>query len=268
MSRISKKFHDLSLKNERALIAYVMAGFPNQTATLSAVRGLVDGGADIVELGLAFSDPLADGPVIQNAASASISCGFGVEKFFETVKKIRRHTNVPLVLMTYANMLYHTGYPEFVSRAVDAGIDGFIIPDMPIEESAAYLAAARGKVDAIFLASPNTSRERIGRIADATSGFLYLVALYGTTGTQAAIPKYATCAVRDIKRQVGSKIPLGVGFGVSTPEDVKRYVAAGADAVIVGSAFVRLVQKTPSGLIRRRVASFTRRLKKETRPDG
>ena len=224
MSRIKKKFSELNAKNEKALISYIMAGFPNETTTLSAVKGLIIGGADIIELGFPFSDPLADGPVIQNASSVSLKKGTKIDKFFRLVKKIRNLTDVPLVLMTYTNILYNQGYQKFILDAKKAGIDGFILPDMSIEESAEYLHAAKGNTDTIFLISPNTEKKRIKKIAKATSGFLYLVAVYGTTGVKSEIKNYTLKAIKDVKKQTKGKIPIGVGFGVSTPADVKKYI--------------------------------------------
>ncbi len=265
MSRIKEKFSELEAKNEKALISYVMVGFPNERATLSAVKGLVKGGADIIELGFPFSDPLADGPVIQNASTVSLENGTRINNFFKFVKKIRKLTNTPLVLMTYTNILYNKGYLKFISEAKKAGIDGFILPDMSIEESKEYLKAAKGNTDTIFLVSPNTTKKRIRKIANATSGFLYLVAVYGTTGVKTGIKNYTLKAIKDIKKQTKGKIPLGVGFGVSTPGDVKKYISVGADAVIVGSAFLKLIEKTPQNQIERKITTFTKSLKKQTR---
>jgi len=160
MSRIKEKFAELKAKNEKALISYIMVGFPNQRATLSAVKGLVKGGTDIIELGFPFSDPLADGPVIQNASTVSLEKGTKINNFFSIVKKIRKLTDIPLVLMTYTNILYSRGYPKFISEAKKAGIDGFILPDMSIEESKEYLNAAKGNIDTIFLVSPNTNKKK------------------------------------------------------------------------------------------------------------
>ncbi len=266
MSAIERKFAELAGRNQRALVAYVMAGYPDEKATLAAVRGLARGGADIIELGFPFSDPLADGPVIQNAGTVALERGASAKRFFAMVRRIRKETDIPLVLMTYTNVLYRRGYGEFVGEARRAGIDGIILPDMSIEESAEYLEAAGGAVDTIFLASPNTSGARMKRIAGASSGFLYLVAVYGTTGAESGIKDYAIRAVREAKRHAGGRIPVGVGFGVSTPEDVRRYVEAGADAVIVGSAFLRLIGRAPPGRLESRVAAFARSLKKETVP--
>ncbi len=265
MSRIKEKFSELEAKNEKALISYIMAGFPNEQATLSAVKGLVKGGADIIELGFPFSDPIADGPVIQNASTISLERGTRINNFFILVRKIRKLTDTPLVLMTYTNILYNKGYSKFISEAKKAGIDGFILPDMSIEESKEYLKATKGKTDTIFLVSPNTTQKRIKKIAKVTSGFLYLVAVYGTTGVKTGIKNYTLKAIKDIKKQTKGKVPLGVGFGVSTPADVKKYISVGADAVIVGSAFLKIIEKTPQNQIEKKITSFTKSLKKQTK---
>ncbi len=264
MTRIKEKFAELEAKKQKALISYIMAGFPNEKATISTVRGLVKGGADIIELGFPFSDPLADGPVIQNAGTISLEKGTKIAKFFSIVKKIRKETKVPLILMTYTNILYHKGYAKFISEAKKAGIDGFILPDMSIEESKEYLQAAKNKADTIFLISPNTSNTRIQKITKASSGFLYLVAVFGTTGVKTGIKKYTLDAIKQVKKQTKGKIPIGVGFGVSTPEDVKKYIKAGADAVIVGSAYLKLIEKTPQNKLELKITSFTKSLKKQT----
>ena len=266
MSKISEKFAELQTKNQKALIAYIMAGFPDERATIATVRGLVKGGVDIIELGFPFSDPLADGPVIQNASTKSLENGTKISNFFNIVKKIRKETNTPLVLMTYTNILYNIGYVKFISEAKKAGIDGFILPDMSIEESKDYLQAAKNNADTIFLISPNTSKSRIKKIAKVSTGFLYLVAVYGTTGVKTGIKNYTLQAIKDVKNQTKGKVPVGVGFGVSTPEDVKKYVKVGADAVIVGSAYLNLIEKTPQKLLESKIEAFTKKLKKQTNP--
>ena len=264
MSRISLKFAELADKKQKLLIAYIMAGYPNNKTTISAVNGLVKGGADIIELGFPFSDPLADGPVIQDAANSSLQHGASIGKFFALTKKIKKQTDIPLVMMTYTNIPYRMGYDRFVLEAKNSGIDGVILPDMSIEESGQYVMSARGVLDTIFLISPNTSKHRIKKIAGMSSGFLYLVAVYGTTGTRKGIQDYSLRAIREAKRQTGSSMPIGVGFGVSTPADVRRYVSSGADAVIVGSAFLKLIKNTPSSLLEDKMEAFTRSLKRQT----
>ena len=266
MSRIKNKFADLKKKKEKALVAYIMVGYPNEKTTISAVRGLVKGGADIIELGFPFSDPIADGPVIQNASTISLAKGTRVDRFFQILKKIRKETDVPLVLMTYTNILYRKGFDKFMQKAKNFGIDGLILPDMAIEESEKYLKAAKkNKIDTIFLISPNTSSDRIRRILKGTSGFLYLVSMYGTTGMRTKIQKYTIDAIRKTNKIVNKKIPVGIGFGINTPQEAKKFLNLGADAIIVGSAFLRLIEKTPAAKVESKIASFTKSLKKTTK---
>lgn len=263
MSKIKSKFQDLRSKNQKALIAYVMAGFPSEKDTISAVRGLVQGGADIIELGMPFSDPLADGPVIQNAGFHALQNGMNLAKFLGLVKKIRKETDIPLVLMTYTNILYRQGYEKFISTVKKAGIDGLILPDMPINESSDFLQAAKkNKMDVIFLISPNTTPDRIKKIADASSGFLYLVSVFGTTGGQQKFQDYTIHAIKNAKKILRGKIPLGVGFGVNNPEQARFIIKSGADAIIVGSAFLRLIESVPPEKIESKIESFTNSLKK------
>ena len=228
MSRIKNKFLELKKKKEKALIAYIMVGYPNEKATLSAVNGLIKGGADIIELGFPFSDPIADGPVIQNASTHSLNYGTKLDKFFMIIKKIRKQTDTPLVLMTYTNILYRKGFDKFMQKAKNVGIDGFILPDMAVEESKDYFTAAKkNKLDTIFLISPNTNTKRIKKILKVTSGFLYLVSIFGTTGMQTKIQKYSLDAIKKTKRIVNKKLPIGIGFGVNSPKDAKKFLSAG-----------------------------------------
>jgi tryptophan synthase alpha chain len=236
-----------------------MTGFPNENTTLSIVRGLVRGGTDIIELGFPFSDPIADGPVIQNASTVSLNKGAKIEKFFSLVKKIRKETDIPLILMTYTNVLYTHGYSAFMSKAKSVGIDGLILPDMSIEESKEYLKSAKkNNLDTIFLVSPNTKNDRLKKIARASTGFLYMVAVFGTTGVQTKIHKYTIDAIKNAKKIVS-------GFGVSTPADVKKYVSVGVDAVIVGSANLKIIENTPSSKLQKRITEYTKKLKRSTR---
>ena len=262
MSRIDRRLEEVRASGRRALVAYVMAGYPAMEDTPAVVRGLVRGGADIVEIGHPFSDPMADGPVIQRAATASLEGGTTVATTLEAVRRIRAESDVPMVLMTYTNILYRYGYDRFMADAADAGIDGYILPDMSIEESGVYLDAARRQgASAIFLVSPNTEGTRIRRIAAASSGFLYMVAVYGTTGSSQGVRDYSVRAIRRAKEITGGAIPLGVGFGISSPEDIRRCVEAGADAVIVGSAILRLIEETPREDLEEAVAAFVASLR-------
>lgn len=265
MSRIQDRFSELKAKNQKAFIAYAMAGYPSDKETISTVQGLIKGGADIIELGLPFSDPLADGPVIQNASFRALQKGMNFDRFVNLVKKIRRESNIPLVLMTYTNLVYSHGYDKFISTMKKAGIDGLILPDMAVEESDHYLDVARkNNMDAIFLISPNTSEERIKKISKASSGFVYLVSVYGTTGAQKQFQQYTLDAIKNAKRILDGKIPLGVGFGVNNAEQAKLILQAGADAIIVASAFLRLIEKTPKTKIQSKIVTFAKSLKKAT----
>ena len=168
--------------------------------------------------------------------------------------------------MTYTNILYKQGYQEFIKRAKNAGIDGLILPDMSIEESKNYLDAAKSqKMDTIFLVSPNTKKDRLNKIANASSGFLYMVAVFGTTGVQTKIHQYTIDALKSTKRSVGQKIPVGVGFGISTERDVKKYASIGADAIIVGSANIKIMENTSSSKLEKKIYSFTKKLKNQTK---
>ena len=265
MSRIKEKFNELKSKREKALVSYIMAGYPSDSATLSAVRGLVRGGADIIELGFPFSDPIADGPIIQKASTGSLNNGTKIEKFFKLVKKIRKETDIPLILMTYTNILYSKGYQQFIKSAKIAGIDGLILPDMAIEEAKIYLSAAKTeKMDTIFLVSPNTRKNRLLKIAKATSGFLYMVAVFGTTGVQNKIHQYTIDALKSTKKIV-KRVPVGIGFGISTEKDVRKYVTLGADAIIVGSANIKIMESTNKSKLEETIFRFTKRLKNQTK---
>lgn len=257
---------ELGRRNEKALIGYAMAGFPSDNETVTMVESLTDGGADIIEIGLPFSDPLADGPVIQNASFRALQNGMTFERFLGIVKKIRKKTNVPLVLMTYANQAYRRGYERFISTIQSAGIDGIILPDMSVDEADEYLKVIhKHGMDAIFLISPNTSKERMRKIAKASSGFIYLVSTYGTTGgTQKQFQRYTLDAIRNTKKALGKNIPLGVGFGVNNPAQARSILKTGADAIIVASAFLRLIGSTPSKNTYAKIASLARSLKKTT----
>ena len=266
MTRIQEKFNELKTKKETALISYIMAGYPSEKATMAAVRGLIKGGSDIIELGFPFSDPIADGPTIQMASTESLNKGTKIDNFFSIVKKIRKEADIPLVLMTYTNILYNQTYEKFIARAKEAGIDGLILPDMAIEESKEYVKAAKkSKMDTIFLVSPNTKNDRLREIIKSTSGFLYMVAVFGTTGVQTKIHRYTIDALKNTKNTAKGKIPVGIGFGISTENDVQKYVSSGADAVIVGSANIKIMENTPADKLETKITSFTKKLKNKTR---
>lgn len=224
------------------LIPYLMAGDPGLEETAAYVRALAKAGASVVELGVPFSDPIADGLTIQQAATRALAAGTRPRDVLQLVRGLRPDVDAPLVLMTYYNIIHKAGVRDWVREAVQAGVDGVIVPDLPVEEASTLLGEAQpAGLATIFLASPATGDERLDRIAATSSGFLYLVSMYGVTGARDKLPDYTLQLVQRVKKRVAGKLPLGVGFGVSSKEQVRDLHRAGADAVVVGSALVERV---------------------------
>ncbi len=224
-----------------ALIPYVVAGDPGIEETKEYVRALVRGGADVVELGLPFSEPIADGPTIQNAIQRALSGGMTPDDYLELVSDL--DVDVPVVCMTYYNLIYQYGGEEgvesFVSAAADAGVSGLIVPDLPVEESGPLrLACDEYGLDLVFIVAPTTTDARKRRISKQASGFVYVQARMGTTGAQADV---SGDTHDSLERLAGSDLPKAVGFGVSEGEHAREIVSAGADGVVVGSALVDIV---------------------------
>lgn len=233
---ISEKFASLQEKGEGALIAYVMAGDPTSDATPAIVRALVRGGADLIELGMPFSDPVADGPTIQAAGGRALEAGMNPERYFELVAGL--DVKVPLICMTYYNLIFHYGPETFVKKCRASGISGIIVPDLPVEEAGELTAACgRHSVAPIFLIAPTTPEKRIKRVLSETGGFIYLLSRLGVTGAQ----KDIGTSVNALLARVETNLPKAVGFGVSSAGQAEALIRAGADAVIVGSAFVNII---------------------------
>lgn len=243
-NRLVRKFQDLSKRNERALICYVVAGYPDIDTTERILNTLASAGADIIEIGIPFSDPIADGPIIQEASYDALVRGTTPEKCLSLAHRIRkRFPDLPILVMTYSNILLKKGFEKFMIRSKSLGIDGFILPDMTIEESDCYIKQASGLgLATIFLASPNTSDQRMNSIVNRSSGFVYLVSVYGITGARKSFEDYTLCAIKQAKRIAGSRLPVAVGFGINKPSHVRSIIEAGADAVIVGSAIVNKIK--------------------------
>lgn len=241
-NRIEKKFYQLKARKQKGLICYVMGGYPNPIACEKIISAIVEGGADIIEIGIPFSDPIADGPVIQEAAFKALKKGVTPQMCLNLIKKTRkRYPELPIVIMTYSNILEKNGFRKFMEMAKEAGTDGFILPDMTIDESENYLQYSKDLgLASIFLVAPNTSNLRIKNTLAVSTGFVYVVSVYGTTGMRNSFNKYTLTAIKNIKK-LGSKKNISVGFGISTPQHVKLMSNNGADAVIVGSAIVKMI---------------------------
>ncbi len=264
MSRIAERFATLRERGEKALICYVAAGDPSLEATPAIVRAMQEAGADMVELGLAFSDPLADGPTIQAGTQRALAAGANTDKVLAMVRQMRAEgVTVPLLIMTYYNLVLRPGVAEFCRRAKEAGVDGLIVPDVPLEEADELVAAAReAGLDFVQFVAPTSGPERIRRAVEQATGFVYCVSLTGVTGARRELPTKFREVVAAAK-QVGAT-PVAVGFGIASPEQV-REVAAIADGVIVGSAIVRLCGETPPAELPARIGALVRSFKAATR---
>ncbi len=259
MSRISSKFG--SLNGSGALVAFIAAGDPDLDTTEKLVLCLEASGADIVELGIPFSDPLADGPSNQAAYQRGLESGTTVAGILQTVRRIRTESQVPIVLMTYFNPIHHFGLADFARQAAEAGVDGVLITDLPPEEAGEWKSlAAESGLDAIFLLTPTSTEERIRLVCGLGTGFIYCVARTGVTGKRTQIGD----AVKDLvgKIRAHTDKPISVGFGIATPEDV-RQVVQWADGAVVGSAIVDRIAARSENLLED-VGSFVRSLKEAT----
>lgn len=235
MSKISSAF-----ENGKAFIAFITCGDPDLETTAAAVRAAVQGGADLIELGIPFSDPTAEGPVIQGANLRALKNGITTDKIFEFAAELRRDVKTPIVFMTYANVVFSYGIERFISSCSNVGIDGIILPDLPFEEKDEFLPTCRRfGVDLISLIAP-TSENRVAMIAKEADGFLYIVSSLGVTGTRSEIKTDLSDIVSVIRQN--TSIPCAIGFGISTPDQARK-MADIADGAIVGSAIVKLLEK-------------------------
>lgn len=261
MSRIKNTFNKLRKKNETALIPYLMAGDPDLATTRSLIVEMEKAGADIIELGAPFSDPLADGPTIQKAAIRSLRHHTSIADVLGLVADVRKTSPIPLIIMTYYNLIFHYGEERFVNDAAAAGLDGVILPDLPPEEAGVLIPAAKkAGLDTIFLLAPTSTEERIKLVCKVSQGFVYYVSLTGVTGARAGVQSSVEESLRKIKAHTDK--PVAVGFGISTPDQAAQIARWGADGVIVGSALVKVMEEYGSSpeLIRK-TAAFAKELK-------
>ncbi len=262
--RISEKFGELKRRGEKALILYITCGDPSAEETIKIARRIIDAGCDILELGLPFSDPLADGPTIEAASQRAIAAGMTTDLYFRTCAKI---AGVPKVCMTYYNLIYQYGLERFAKACHNSGITGLIVPDLPPEESGPLKKACdENGVDLVFIVSPQTSEERLAiikkaissgksRITECYGGFIYLQSVLGITGARDDLKLRLAASIRELKK---FGLPVAVGFGISRPDQIRESIQQGADGVIIGSALIERINEGKD------IASFVRSLKEAT----
>ena len=242
--RIEAKFRELHSHGEGTLVAYLTGGDPDPKAFLANSTALIEGGADIVEVGIPFSDPIADGPVIQASSMRALSQGATPVGILGMIRELSSQFPVPFVVLSYYNPILAMGLDRFLKKARESGVDGIVVPDLPVEESDEFRnLALKHNIDNIYLAAPNTSKLRLRTILDRSKGFLYLVSLYGVTGPRDTLSPQALEAVSAVKSLAKGKIPISAGFGISRPEHVSAIIKSGADGAIVGSALVSIVSQ-------------------------
>lgn len=260
MTSVSQCFANLRDRARCALIPFITAGDPDLETTAAALRVLDQSGADLIELGVPYSDPLADGPVIQAAATRALAQGIRLDDVLDLVKRVSPELRSPIILFTYYNPILNRGIERFLEQIADAGVKGLVVPDLPLEEADGLIrpAIARG-IELTLLVAPTSPKDRIAAIADQSQGFIYLVSTTGVTGMRTQVQS----RVKDllVELQTVTDKPIGVGFGISQPEHARQVMEWGADAAIVGSAFVkRLAEGTPDkGL--RAIGEFCQSLK-------
>lgn len=262
MSRIKDAFVRAKREGRAALVAYLMAGDPDLASSEKLALACIRGGANVLELGLPFSDPIADGPEIQAAGQRALKAGTRPRDVLELAARLRRESDVPLLVMTYLNPVLTIGLTSFADRAASSGVDGVIVPDLSFEESPEVTEAFdAARVDLVQLVAPSTADARAKAIGTASRGFVYVVARYGTTGVRSGLPE----DLRDrlVRLHRATSLPLAVGFGVSTPEHVRTLAAAGADGVVVGSAIVHEIGERPNPVA---VEKFVQSLSRGVRP--
>lgn len=260
MTRIARLFECLRRDGRKGLIAYLTAGDPSPARTPALVEALVRGGADLIELGVPFSDPVADGPVIQAAGERALKAGTTLGGVLEMAAGIRRHSQVPLLLFTYLNPVMRYGVERLAADAAAAGIDGCLLTDVSVEEAHEYIGAMRAHgLDTVFLAAPTSTERRLRLVAEYSRGFVYLVSRTGVTGARESLSSQAAPLIRAVRAV--TDLPLAVGFGISRPEHVAE-LGQQVEAVVVGSAIVRIIERCSGDpALEAQLEAFVRELK-------
>ena len=243
-NNVSVLFNNLYKKKQKALICYIVGGYPDIETSKEIVKTIIDSGADIIEIGIPFSDPMADGPTIQEASIKALANGVTPLKCFDIVKEIKKnYQNTPILFMTYSNIVFSNNLNAFLTSAKKNGIDGFIIPDLNVDEATEYTSLAKKLALAtVFLSAPNTNNKRLNEIVSASTGFVYMVSVFGITGSRSRFERYTFDAVAKTKEITSRyKVPLAVGFGISNAKDGKNMIKSGADGIIVGSSIMKLI---------------------------
>ncbi len=267
MSRYQACFQALRARRERAFIPFFVIGDPDYKTSLKAVKAALEAGADMLELGIGFSDPIADGPSIQAADLRALEAGMTVDRCFEFIEEVRGFSDVPMGLLVYYNLLLRRGVDRFCRQAAKAGLDGILAADVPIEEAGPVIEGCKSSgIDPIFMVTPTTTEERMRKILAHADGFLYLVALLGVTGARGDLHPEALRLIRRVRSR--TDLPLCVGFGISRPEHVRALSRAGADGAIVGSAIVNLIARNLHNGTKmpEAVRRYVRTMKKQTLP--
>ncbi len=262
----TKTFNKLRKKKEKALVPFTVLGDPDYNTSLKIIRSIVESGADVLELGFPFSDPIADGPTIQAADVRALDNSINTDKCFKIIKKVRKFTDIPIGLLVYSNLIYQRGIDKFYRDCKSAGVTSVLVADLPVEESDDYVKSAKKyNIDPVFIVSPLTDNKRLKLILKKARGFIYLVARLGVTGARDNLKKSTLKLIRKVKRQ--TKLPVCVGFGISKPEHVKSVCKAGADGAIVGSALVRIIEKRLNNKIMLlfKIKRFIKKLKAATK---
>lgn len=261
MGRIETTFENLRTQKKKALVPYIMAGDPDLETTENLILEIERAGGDILELGVPFSDPIADGPTIQRASERALKSKTTLKKVMTLVKRVRKkRVSIPLIIMTYYNIIFQYGINRFTQDAVFSGIDGVIIPDLPPEEASEFIKEARSSgLDAIFLLAPTSTEERIKRVTSASAGFIYYVSMTGITGARLRNVSEVKGKITKVKEY--TDLPIAVGFGISKESEAKK-ISRWADGVIIGSALVKLIEVNQGKrLLLPRVARFVRAMK-------